>query len=84
MSHITYEKAKEVGTWLRSLLREEVHKMIVLAPDGTVDKWEPGYQEVSSFETKFKEYLEMKNRNVKTEDILKELEQPERVLGRSR
>lgn len=67
-----------------TLLREQVHKMIVFGPDGTVSKWEPGYQEVSSFETKFKEYLDMKNRNVKTEDILKELEQPERVSGRKK
>ena len=65
-------------------LREMVHEMIVMAPDGTVSKWKPGYQEVSSFETKLREYVEMKKKNVKTEDILKELEQPERVRGRRR
>ncbi len=66
------------------LLRNQVHKMIIFAPDGTVRRWEPGYQEVSSFETKFTEYLDMKKKNVKTEDILRELEQPKRVRGRRR
>ena len=65
-------------------LREMVREMIVMAPDGTVSKWKTGYQEVSSFETKLREYVEMKKKNVKTEDILKELEQPERVRGRRR
>lgn len=53
-------------------------------PDNTVERSNPGWNELFSFEIKFKEYLEMKNKNVKTEDILRELEQPERVRGRSR
>lgn len=53
-------------------------------PDNTVARSDPGWNELFSFEIKFKEYLEMKNKNVKTEDVLKELEQPERVRGQRR
>lgn len=53
-------------------------------PDNTVARSEPGWNELFSFENKFEEYLEMKNKNVKTEVILRELEQPERARGRGR
>ncbi len=53
-------------------------------PDNTVARSDPGWNELFSFEIKFKEYLEMKNKNVKTEDVLRELEQPERVRGQRR
>ena len=36
------------------------------------------------FEKAVEEYLEMKNKNVKTEDIIKELEQPKHVSMRKR
>ena len=52
--------------------------------DGTVARRDPGWEELFDFEIKFEEYLEMKSKNVKTEDILKELEQPERIRGRHR
>lgn len=41
-------------------------------------------RELFDFEIKFGEYLKMKNKNVKTEDILKELEQFKRVSMRKR
>lgn len=53
-------------------------------PDGTVARRDPGWEELFDFEIMFGEYLEMKNKNVKTEDILRELEQSERVRGRRR
>lgn len=53
-------------------------------PDGTVIRRDPGWEELFDFEIKFEEYLEMKNKNVKTEDIIKELEQPKRVSMRKR
>lgn len=46
-------------------------------PDGTVARRDPGWEELFDFEIKFGEYLEMKNKNVKTEDILIELNNPE-------
>lgn len=46
-------------------------------PDGTVARRDPGWEELFDFEIKFGEYLEMKNKNVKTEDILKNLNTPE-------
>lgn len=63
---------------------EMVSAMRSYNPDNTVARSDPGWNELFSFEIKFKEYLEMKNKNVKTEDILKELEQLERVRGRRR
>ena len=63
---------------------EMVSAMRSYNPDNTVARSDPGWSELFSFEIKFKEYLEMKNANVKTEDILRELEQPERVRGRRR
>ncbi len=53
-------------------------------PDNTVARSDPGWNELFSFEIKFKEYLDMKKKNVNTEEILRELEQPERVRGRRR
>ncbi len=65
-------------------LKHMVYAMVVNNPDGTTARWEPGFEQVSSFYSRFKDYVEMKNKNVKTEDILRELEQPERVRGRRR
>lgn len=59
-----------------------VSRLTASNPDGTVARRDPGWEELFDFEIKFGEYLEMKNKNVKTEDILKELEQTERVRGR--
>lgn len=61
-----------------------VYAMVVKNPDGTTARWEPGYEQVSSFYSRFEDYVNMKNKNVKTEDILRELERPERVHGRRR
>lgn len=61
-----------------------VSRLTASNPDGTVARRDPGWEELFDFEIKFEEYLEMKSKNVKTEDILKELEQPERVRGRHR
>ncbi len=61
-----------------------VSKLTASNPDGTVARRDPGWEEIFSFEIKFKEYLEMKNKNVRTEDILKQLEEPESVRGRRR
>lgn len=65
-------------------LKHMVYAMVVNNPDGTTARWEPGFEQVSSFYSHFKDYVEMKNKNVKTEDILRKLEQPERVRGRKR
>ncbi|WP_075680670.1 plasmid recombination protein [Roseburia sp. 831b] len=61
-----------------------VSRLTASNPDGTVARRDPGWEELFDFEIKFEEYLEMKSKNVKTEDILKELEQPERIRGRHR
>lgn len=61
-----------------------VSRLTASNPDGTVARRDPGWEELFDFEIKFEEYLEMKSKNVKTEDILKELEQPERRRGRRR
>ena len=61
-----------------------VYAMVVKNSDGTTARWEPGFEKVSTFYSHFEDYVKMKNENVKTEDILKELEQPERVRGRRR
>ena len=61
-----------------------VSRLTASNPDGTVARRDPGWEELFDFEIKFEEYLEMKSKNVKTEDILKELEQPERRQGRRR
>lgn len=61
-----------------------VSRLTASNPDGTVARRDPGWEELFDFEIKFEEYLELKNKNVETEDILKELEQPERIRGRHR
>ena len=61
-----------------------VSRLTASNPDGTVARCDPGWEELFDFEIKFEEYLELKNKNVETEDILKELEQPERRRGRRR
>jgi len=53
-------------------------------PDGTVARRDPGWEELFDFEIKFGEYLELKNKNVETEDIIKELAQSTRVSRRKR
>lgn len=70
---------------MRSAIRNEdvkgfsalVSRLTASNPDGTVARRDPGWEELFDFEIKFGEYLEMKNKNVKTEDILKELNKPE-------
>ena len=54
-----------------------VSRLTASNPDGTVARRGPGWEELFDFEIKFEEYLEMKKKNVKTEDILKELNKPE-------
>ncbi len=61
-----------------------VSRLTASNPDGTVARRDSGWEELFDFEIKFEEYLELKNKNVETEDILKELEQPERGRGRRR
>lgn len=61
-----------------------VSRLTAPNPDGTVARRDLGWEELFDFEIKFEEYLEMKNKNVKTEDIIKELEQPKRVSMRKR
>ena len=61
-----------------------VSRLTASNPDGTVARRDPGWEELFDFEIKFEEYLEMKSKNVKTEDILKELERSERNRGRRR
>ena len=54
-----------------------VSRLTASNPDGTVARRDPGWEELFDFEIKFEEYLEMKKKNVKTGDILKELNKPE-------
>ena len=54
-----------------------VSRLTASNPDGTVARRGPGWEELFDFEIKFEEYLEMKKKNVKTGDILKELNKPE-------
>ena len=54
-----------------------VSRLTASNPDGTVARCDPGWEELCDFEIKFGEYLEMKNKNVETADILKELNNPE-------
>ena len=61
-----------------------VSRLTASNPDGTVARRDPGWEELFDFEIKFEEYLELKNKNVETEDILKELEHPTRNRVRSR
>lgn len=61
-----------------------VSRLTASNPDGTVARRDPGWEELFDFEIKFEEYLELKNKNVETEDILKELEQPENRRRRTR
>ncbi|MBP3817368.1 MAG: hypothetical protein J6H31_03620 [Butyrivibrio sp.] len=61
-----------------------VSRLTASNPDGTVARRDSGWEELFGFEIKFEEYLEMKNKNVKTEDIIKELEQPKPERRRNR
>lgn len=61
-----------------------VNRLTASNPDGTVARRDPGWEELFDFEIKFGEYLDMKNKNVKTEDIIKELEQPKPERRRNR
>ena len=61
-----------------------VSQLTASNPDGTVARRDPGWEELFDFEIKFEEYLEMKSKNVKTEDILKELEQLDNKRNRNR
>ncbi len=61
-----------------------VSRLTASNPDGTVARRDPGWEELFDFEIKFGEYLEMKNSNVKTEDIIRELEQPMKSRDRRR
>lgn len=70
-----------IASWQRSFHNS---RLTASNPDGTVARRDPGWEELFDFEIKFEEYLELKNKNVETEDILKELEQPERRRGRRR
>ena len=54
-----------------------VSRLTASNPDGTVARRDPGWEELFDFEIKFEEYLEMKKKNVKTGDILKELNKPD-------
>ena len=61
-----------------------VSRLTASNPDGTVARRDPGWEELFDFEIKFEEYLELKNKNVETEDIIKELAQPTQVSRRKR
>ena len=61
-----------------------VSRLTASNPDGTVARRDPGWEELFDFEIKFGEYLELKNKNVETEDIIKELAQSTRVSRRKR
>lgn len=61
-----------------------VSRLTVSNPDGTVARRNLGWEELFDFEIKFEEYLEIKNKNMKTEDILKELNKPELYNGMKR
>lgn len=52
--------------------------------DGIVARRDPEWEELFDFEIKFGEYLELKNKDVETEDILKELEQKDNKRNRIR
>lgn len=52
--------------------------------DGTVARRDPEWEKLFDFEIKFGEYLELKNKAVETEDILKELEQNDNKRNRNR
>lgn len=61
-----------------------VSRLTASNPDGTVARRDPGWEELFDFEIKFGEYLEMKSKNVKTEDIIKDLEQHTRIPSHHR
>ena len=82
--YLTNDMRRAINSEDIESLGHMVYAMVVKNPDGTTARWEPGYEQVSSFYSRFEDYVEMKNKNVKTEDILKELEQPERIRGRRR
>lgn len=58
-----------------------VSRLTASNPDGTAARRDSGWEELFDFEIKFEEYLELKNKNMETEDILKELEHSERNHG---
>ena len=66
-----------VAIILHSLFLRILSRLAASNPDGTVARRGPGWEELFDFEIKFGDYLEMKNKNVKAEDILKELNKPE-------
>lgn len=88
--HITYEEAKAVACEpyltndMKIAIRNEdvkgfgalVSRLTSSNPEGTVARRDPGWEELFVFEFKFEEYLELKSKNVKTEDMLKELYYP--------
>ena len=61
-----------------------VSRLTATNPDGTVARRDPGWEELFDFEIKFEEYLELRNKNVETEDTLKELEQKDNLRNRNR
>lgn len=61
-----------------------VSRLTASNPDGTVARRDPGWEELFDFEITFGEYLEMKSKNVKTEDIIKDLEQHTRIPSHHR
>ena len=68
-----------------SRLKALVSKMVTYNYDGTTRHWERGYEQVSTFVYKFEEYVNMKNQNVSTEEVLKKLhnaEQHSAIHGR--
>jgi len=56
-----------------------VSRLMASNPDEMVARRDPGWEELFDFEIKFGEYLEMKSKNVKAEDIIKDLEQHTRI-----
>lgn len=58
-----------------------VSRLTASNPDGIVTRRDPGWEELFDFEIKFEEYLEMKSKNVKTEEIIMDLDQPKRING---
>ena len=61
-----------------------VSRLMAHNSDGTVARRDLGWEELLDFEIMFKEYLEMKNKNVETEDIIKELARQSKASSRRR
>ncbi len=61
-----------------------VSRLTAFNHDGTVARRAPGWEELFDFEIKFEEYLEMKSKNVKMEDILKNTYNPVLYNGMKR